>query len=92
MLLVSRETKLKMFAELVQDDMTVKNEEQSLSFVLDDEFTDNHQISLVNEDSQRKHAIFVTESYRLNNTENHNYLIDSVTLLKIVLGADKKLS
>jgi hypothetical protein len=92
MLLVSRDTELKMFAELVHDDLTVENKEESLSFVLDEEFTDNHQISLVVADSQRKHAIFVTESYIKGNKYNRNPLIDYVTLLKIVLGADKKLS
>jgi len=92
MLLVSRESELKMFAELVSVDAAIDSEENTLSFALDKKFTDNHQINLVFEDKQRQHAIFVTESFSVNNTEDNNYLIDSVTLMKIVLGADDKLS
>ena len=92
MLLVSRESELKMFAELVSVDAAIDSEENTLSFALDKKFTDNHQINLVVEDMQRQHAIFVTESFHVNNNLNDNYLIDSVTLMKIVLGADDKLS
>ena len=92
MLLVSRESKLKMFAELVSIETDLEIEENTLSFALTSKFTDNHQINLVVEDKQKQHAIFVTESMRENNNSNENYLIDSVTLMKIVLGADEKLS
>jgi hypothetical protein len=92
MLLVSRESELKMFAELVSVDDAIDSEENTLSFALDKKFTDNHQINLVVEDKQRQHAIFVTESFYVNNNFNDNNLIDSVTLMKIVLGADDKLS
>ena len=92
MLLVSRESELKMFAELVSVDDAIDSEESTLSFALDKKFTDNHQINLVVEDKQRQHAIFVTESFHRNCNEPDNYLIDSVTLMKIVLGADDKLS
>ena len=80
-----------MFAELVSVDAAIDDEENTLSFALDKKFTDNHQINLVVENKQRQHAIFVTESFHVNN-ESDNYLIDSVTLMKIVLGADEKLS
>ena len=92
MLLVSRESELKMFAELVSVDAAIDSEENTLSFALDKKFTDNHHINLVVEDKQRQHAIFVTESFHVNNNETDNYLIDSLTLMKIVLGADDKLS
>ena len=92
MLLVSRESELKMFAELVSVDAAIDSEENTLNFALDKKFTDNHQINLVVEDKQRQHAIFVTESFHVNNNCNDNYLIDSVTLMKIILGADDKLS
>ena len=62
MLLVSRESELKMFAELVSIDTDLETEENILSFALDNKFTDDHQINLVVEDKQRQHAIFVTES------------------------------
>ena len=91
MLLISRESELKMFAELVSVDDAIDSEENTLSFALDKKFTDNHHINLVVEDKQRQHAIFVTESFYGNN-EPDNYLIDSVTLMKIILGADDKLS
>ena len=91
MLLVSRESELKMFAELVSVDAAIDSEENTLNFALDKKFTDNHQINLVVEDKQRQHAIFVTESFHVNKL-NDNYLIDSVTLMKMVLGADDKLS
>ena len=92
MLLVSRESELKMFAELVSVDDAIDSEENTLSFALDKKFTDNHQINLVVEDKQRQHAIFVTESFNRNCNEPENFLIDSVTLMKIVLGGDDKLS
>ena len=92
MLLVSRESELKMFAELVSVDDAIDSEENTLSFALDKKFTDNHQINLVVEDKQRQHAIFVTESFHRNCNEPDNNLIDSVTLMKIVLGADDKIS
>ena len=92
MLLISRESELKMFAELVSVDAAIDSEENTLSFALDKKFIDNHQINLVVEDKQRQHAIFVTESFHRTINEPENYLIDFVTLMKIVLGADDKLS
>ena len=65
-----------------------------MSFALDNQFTDKHQINLVVEDKQRRHVIFVTQSFEAasnqassNATENN--LIDAVTLMKINLGADE---
>ena len=81
-----------MFTEVVRIDTALESYENTLSFALTSKFTDNHQINLVVEDKQKQHAIFVTESMRENNNSNENYLIDSVTLMKIVLGADEKLS
>ena len=63
-----------------------------MSFALENNFTDNHQINLVVEDKQRQHAVFVTESLHANKNYTNNSLIDTVTLTKIVLGADEKLS
>ena len=81
-----------MFAELVPIDLTFDSKEKKMGFALDNQFTDKHQINLVVEDKQRQHAIFVTESLHTNNNASVNNPIDSVTLLKIVLGADDKLS
>ena len=92
MLLFSRESELQMFAELVPIDFTLESKGTSMSFALDDKFTDKHQINLVVQDKQRQYAIFVTESFHRNNNENDNNLIESVTLMKLVLGADNKLS
>ena len=70
MLLLSRESPLKMSAELVPDESTQIKDN---SFVLLHKFTDNHQINLVLEDKQQ--AIFVTQSFGMT-TETNNYLID----------------
>ena len=60
MVLLSRESPLKMCAELVPDEST---QSKNNSFVLESEFTSNHQINLVVEDKQEQSAIFVTQSY-----------------------------
>ena len=79
-----------MFAELFSINRTLKNEEKTLSFALENKFT-NHQIKLVCVDKQRQLAIFVTESHYVNNCLFNN-LIDSVTVLKMVVGAGDNLS
>ena len=91
MLLVSRESELQMFAELVPIDFTLESKGTPMSFDLDDKFTDNHQINLVVEDKQRQHAIFATQSFHVNKNSSIKSLIDSVTLMKMVIGADEKL-
>ena len=91
MLLVSLESELQMFAELVPIDFTLDSKCKLKSFDLDDEFTDDYQINLVVEDKQRQHAVFVTESLHGNNSRNIS-TIDSVTLMKMVLGANDTLS
>jgi|LakMenE18May11ns_1017448.scaffolds.fasta_scaffold7137359_1 hypothetical protein len=60
MLLVSRESELQMFAEIVSLNLTLESKEQPISFYLENKFTDKHQINLVVEDKQRQYAIFVT--------------------------------
>ena len=86
-----------MFAEVVPIDMTLSSQEKFVSFALDNLFTDNHQINLVVEDDRKQHAIFVTQSFEAASNQaspnaTDNNLIDSVTLTKINLGADDKLS
>ena len=90
-LLLSQESELKMSAELVIIDRTLQIKDQ-LSFALVKKFTANHQIDLVVVDSQQQQAIFVTHSYATDNNTYDNSLIDSMTFLKVVLGADDKLS
>ena len=80
-----------MFAELVPINRTRKTEEKTLSFALENKFTDEHQIKLVCVDKQRQLAIFVTESHYVNNCAFDNR-IDSVTVLKMVVGAGDNLS
>ena len=71
MLLLSRESPLKMSAELVPDESTQIKDN---SFVLLHKFTDNHQINLVLEDKQQ--AIFVTQSFQSSSNPSDNQLID----------------
>ena len=61
MLLLSRESELKMSAELVPD---VSTQSKDNSFVLKEEFTKDHQIDLVVEDKHKQLAIFVIQSYQ----------------------------
>ena len=53
MLLVSRESELKMFAEVVPIDLISESKEDPISFALDSKFTDKHQINLVVADFKR---------------------------------------
>ena len=88
MLLLSRVSPLKMSADLVPDESTQSKDN---SFALLQEFTNAHQINLVLEDTHKQQAIFVTQSAQ-NTNRTDDSLIDSVTLLKLVLGADGKLT
>ena len=86
-----------MFAELVPIDLTFQSKEKTISFAFDSQFTDKHQINLVVEDKQRHHVVFVTQSFEAASNQaspnaTDNNLIDSVTLMKINLGADEKLN
>ena len=89
MLLLSRVSPLKMSADLVPDESTQSKDN---SFALLQEFTYAHQINLVLEDKEKQQAIFVRQSFQAHTNEANNQLIDSVTLLKLVLGADGKLT
>ena len=89
MLLLSRVSPLKMSADLVPDESTQSKDN---SFALLQEFTNAHQINLVLEDKHKQQAIFVTQSVVIGNNYSDDSLIDSVTLLKLVLGADGKLT
>jgi hypothetical protein len=80
-----------MSAELVIFDRTLQIKDQ-LSFDLVKKFTANHQIDLVVVNSQQQQAIFVTHSYATDNNTDDNSLIDSMSFLKVILGADDKLS
>ncbi len=87
MLLLSRESPLKMSAEL----FPYENAQiQDNSFALLNEFTQYHQIDCVFEDQHKQQAIFVTQSYHTDHAVA-NRLIDKVTVFKLVLGADAKL-
>ena len=77
-----------MSADLVPDESTQSKDN---SFALLQEFTYAHQINLVLEDTHKQQAIFVTQSYQDTNGTDDK-LIDSVTLMKLVLGADGKLT
>jgi hypothetical protein len=88
MLLLSKVSPFKMSADLVPDESTQSKDN---SFALLQEFTNAHQINLVLEDTHKQQAIFVSQSNGKTN-ETDNELIDSVTLLKLVLGADGKLT
>ena len=81
-----------MFAELVPINGTLKSEEKTLSFALEKNFTSSHQIKLVCVDKKRQLAIFVTESHHPNNNSDYKSPIDSVTVLKMVVGAGDNLS
>ena len=86
-----------MFAELVSIDLNLESKDKPMGFALDNKFTDKHQINFVAEDKQKQFAIFVTQSFEARSSQaspndTDNNLIDSVTLMKIVLGADDKLS
>ena len=81
-----------MFAELVTINNTRTSEEKTLSFALEKKFTDDHQIKMVCVDKQRQLAIFVTESHHQSNYPwTINSPIDSVTVLKLVVGGDNNL-
>ena len=77
-----------MFAELVPDESTQSKDN---SFTLDEKFTNAHHIDLVLQNKHKQHAVFVTQSFRAHSNITDNQLIDSVTLLKLVLAADDKL-
>ena len=86
-----------MFAKLVPIDLNLESKDKPMGFALDNKFTDKHQINFVAEDKQKQYAIFVTQSFEARSSQaspnaTDNNLIDSVTLFKIVLGADHKLS
>ena len=57
MVLLCVEPPFKISAEIVPAENTQSKDH---SFVLLGEFTNKHQINLVSEDKQKKHAIFVT--------------------------------
>ena len=80
-----------MFAEIVPIEWTLQSKENTHSFDLQNKFTNAHQITLVVEDQHRQHAIFLTESFHIT-TYCDDELIDSVTLVKMVLGAQEQLS
>ena len=87
-MLLSQVSPLKMSADLVPDESTQSKDN---SFALLQEFTNAHQINLVLEDKHKQQAIFVTQNIQETNRTDDK-LIDSVTLLKLVLGADGKLT
>ena len=63
MVLLSLKSDDAMFAELVTINGTLKSEEKTLSFALENKFTNYHQIKLVCVDKKRQLAIFFTESH-----------------------------
>ena len=73
MLLLSRVSPFKMWAELVPDESTQIKDN---SFALLQEFTNDQQINLVLEDKQKRQAIFVTQSAHTDANYSDNKLID----------------
>ena len=81
-----------MEAELVSIDRSLLTEEEnSLKFELLKDFTDNHQIDLLSVDKQKGEAVFYTQSFRAGINYSDNYLIDTVSLIKIRIDSDGKL-
>ena len=81
-----------MVAELVTINNTRTNEDKTLSFALENKFSNNHWIKTVCVDKQRQLVIFVTESHYDSINCAFNSPIDSVTVLKMVVGAGDNLS
>ena len=77
-----------MSADLIPDESTNNKDN---SFALQEEFTNAHKINLLFEDKHKQQAIFVTQSNAKTN-DSDNQLIDSVTVLKLVVAADGKLT
>ena len=86
-----------MFAEIVPINSPHESKVEPLSFALGEKFTDNQQINLVIKDKKKHQAIFVTQSFEASSKQasrnpTDNNVIDFVTFMKIVLGANEKLS
>ena len=63
MVLLSRESDLKMFAELVPITRTLNFKEVTLSFELEKEITENHEISVMFENKEKRTVFFITSSF-----------------------------
>ena len=63
MVLLSRESDLKMFAELVPITRTLNFKEVTLSFELEKAITENHEISVMFENKEKITVFFITSSF-----------------------------
>ena len=63
MVLLSRESDLKMFAELVPITRTLNFKEVTLSFELEKAITENHEISVMFENKEKRTVFFITSSF-----------------------------
>ena len=88
MLLLSKESELKMVAELIPLDRTQQSPENKLDFDLQQPFSGSHQINLMFADQKKGHAYFFSQSYHdpwnIGSEEN---LIDCVHFLKFTVDA-----
>ena len=88
-LLLSKESELKMVAELIPLDRTQECPENKLDFDLQQPFSGNHQIKLMFADQKKGHAYFFSQSYHdpSNSCEDEVFLIDCVHFLKFAVDA-----
>ena len=100
MLLLSIEQKEReiVYADLVDIDRSLQSKTKTLSSIKLKGFTNYHMIKLVHEDKKNKKnktAIFVTQTRHslldINREFRAGSLIDSVTVLKLVLDENDKL-
>ena len=87
-LLLSKESELKMVAELIPLDRTQECPENKLDFDLQQPLN-NHQIKLMFADQKKGHAYFFSQSYHdpSNSCDDEVFLIDCVHFLKFAVDA-----
>ena len=88
-LLLNKESELKMVAELIPLDRTQECAENKLNFDLQQTLSNNHQIKLMFADQKKGHAYFFSQSYHnaRNNQDDDVFLIDCVHFLKFAVDA-----
>ena len=88
MLLLSKESELKMVAELIPLDRTQECPENKLNFDLQQTLSSKHQIKLMFADQKKGHAYFFSQSYHdPSNNQDEVFLIDCVHFLKFAVDA-----
>ena len=87
-LLLSKESELKMVAELIPLDRTQECPENKLNFDLQQTLSSKHQIKLMFADQKKGHAYFFSQSYHdPSNNQDEVFLIDCVHFLKFAVDA-----